>query len=207
MRPLENALNPLAAHPASRVEADSAAPQFHLQDLGRDTDGKLIEWPELEGYDEKHGINTARLSWVILSYTFPKLNQPKEQAILWTAALFHDLARREDFRAGDLVHAKRGAELLECILRNPTHGVELDAELREAACRLVANHNLDAEQLPTDPLAQCLWDADAYESCRIRPGSHDGLMYLKKRTHKDRLCTDWAKDRNNLKRYMNWRGW
>jgi hypothetical protein len=192
---------------ASSGQIDDAIPQIHLQDLGIDADGQKIVWPDLEGYDEKHGMNTAKLALVILSYTWPELNNDRNQAILWCAALLHDIGRQEDFRTPDTTAASRSAELANRILRNPVHGVELDGELREGACKLIANLDVESGEMPKDALAQALWDAEAYEYSRLRPNTYDGLKLVKKYTAPELLCTAWAKDRNNLKRYMDWRGW
>ena len=218
MRALDGNLNPLqgltnnddlasARHGmASSGQIDDAIPQIHLQDLGT-FEGKKIEWPELEGYDEKHGLNTAKLALVILSYTWPELNNDENQAILWCAALLHDLGRQEDFRSPDTVSADRSAKLADAILRNPVHGVELNGALREGVCKLIANLDPASDTLPQDALSQALWDAEAYEYSRLRPNSYDGLALVKKHTAPERLCTTWAKSRDNLKRYMSWRGW
>jgi len=182
-----------------QFDIDPAFPQIHLN---------FVPWPDnLEGYDVKHGLNTAKLALVILSHDFPAENTEQNMRALWCGALLHDLGRQKDFRVVDDGCAQRSALLAEQTLKNPQHGVEFDANLREVTCRLIADHDLANADLPIEPLAQALWDADAYEACRFRPGTHDGLKALKQFTAPDRLCTSWAKDRNNLKRYMNWRGW
>jgi hypothetical protein len=183
------------------VEVDSNIPQFHLQDLAPG-----VVWPE-EPFGVQHGMHTAKLALVILSHAYGEHDTEENQRVLWCAALFHDLGRQTDFRTEDPQHNQQSAMLANRVLRSPAHGVEFDAALHERVCKLIAQHALSDDTMPTDPLACALWDADAYESTRVMPGTHDGLTYMKKRTNPDRLCSGWAKDRENLKRYMQFKGW
>jgi hypothetical protein len=195
-------MQPLSWSPQQKhsVEVDDNIPQIHLQDLAPG-----VFWPE-EPYGVQHGMHTAKLALVILSQT-PKYDTPENQRALWCAALFHDLGRQADFRIDDPGHNQQSAVLTAKVLKNPAHGIHFEAALHERVCKLIAQHNLDESLMPTDPLAVALWDADAYESARVAPGTHDGLIYLKKRTNPERLITPWAKNRENLKRYMQFKGW
>jgi hypothetical protein len=179
------------------IEADANIPQIHLGE---------IEWPD-EPYGVQHAMHTAKLALVILSHAFQEHDTPENQRALWCAALFHDLGRQTDFRVPDPTHNQQSAVLAGRVLKNPMHGVEFEATLHERVCKLIAQHSLLDDNLPTDPLACSLWDADAYESTRIMPGTHEGLTYMKKLTNPERLCTPWAKNRDNLKRYMQFKGW
>lgn len=163
-------------------------------------DLKSIDFPAVENYGYDHGKNTARLALVILSHAFPELNNQREQSVLWTAALFHDVGRSTPFGVEDANHAAQSAAILDKFIRGQDAYCH-DVELRERACRLVARHH----EVPDEPLAKVLADADAYEACRVLPGTSEGLRYLKARTAT--LHTEWAKSKSNLKTYMGHRGW
>jgi hypothetical protein len=52
-----------------------------------------------------------------------------------------------------------------------------------------------------------LWDAEAYETARFAPGQPEGLKALKAATDFKRLTTEWARNKDHLIRYMEFRGW
>lgn len=167
------------------VGPDDDIPQYDLRE---------VPWaPDPYGYD--HGTNTARLSLVVLAREFPAENTAQNRAILWTAALFHDVARRAE---NDPEHALRSAEWLSAFLGGSAYHY---VSLREAACELVGRHH----QSPSGPLAVVLHDADALEGVRVSPGTPEGLRYMKARV--GTVITPWAKNKDHLKRYMAFRGW
>lgn len=167
------------------VGPDDDIPQYDLRE---------VPWPaDPYGYD--HATNTARLALVVLAREFPDADTKENRAVLWTAALFHDVARGAE---NDPEHALRSSEWLARFLSGTSYHY---VSLRDAACELVGRHH----QPPTDPLSVALHDADALEGCRVRPGTPEGHRYMKERLA--RLVTPWAKDKGNLKRYMAFRGW
>lgn len=156
-----------------------------------------LEW-ENDPYGYNHGTNVARLAVVILGYEFSDLNKDFERKVLWTAATFHDLARKEE---DDPEHAQRSAAKCEEYLRSTEFWS--DERFKDRVLKLIAAH--DGDSMDHDPLMKCLKDADALDACRVFPGMRIGLEYFKKRTAS--LFTGWAKDKNNQRRYMEYRGW
>lgn len=149
-------------------------------------------------YGYNHGTNVARLAVVILSYEFPELNKDFERKALWTAATFHDLVRQDE---DDSNHAQASARACEDYLRSTEFWS--DERFKERVLKLIAAHEDDS--MDHDPLMRCLKDADALDACRMHPGMRIGLEYFKKRTAN--LFTEWAKRKDNQKRYMEYRGW
>jgi hypothetical protein len=80
-------------------------------------------------------------------------------------------------------------------------------ELIDEVTWLIANHDLSAQTLPTDPRLQALWDADSYDAARFSPGTMEGLQIFRERTKADRLCTAWSKEANNKRAWLTHRGW
>lgn len=201
-------MRPLNIVPPSigrEIAPDENFPIFDITDLGAfDDDGRMtpIAFPDfLEHYGFKHGDQTAKLALVILSH-HPQHNTLANQRAVWTAAIFHDIGRS---RPGpDPTHPERGERILEHILRNRPD-LWADEHLRHEACRLVRFHSQRPES--HDVVAQALWDADCYEASRFSPGTPEGLRILKERTALTNLCSEWSKNRDHLRRYMEHRGW
>lgn len=200
-------MQPLAKAPMMQnsfeVEADQTFPQIDFTNLGLDDEGKPIEFPDLPYYGFDHGDKTAKLATVILSHQGPQHSKPEHLRAVWVAGYFHDLGRTQPWTKPDPYHAARSASLLERVLK--ATDLWADGLLRDTACRLVANHSTRPET--NDPLARALWDADCFEAARFEPGQREGLVKLKERTAKDVLCTDWARNHQRLKTYMEFRGW
>lgn len=158
-----------------------------------------IQWGEDPfGYD--HARQTSKLAVHIaegLGLT------GRDLKIVQAAGLFHDIAREGPWQQPDPGHALRCANVAEDLMRkDPEWWSQKD--LHQEICTLIAQHNLDGE-IPTDPRAQALWDADSYEAARFAPNTREGLEILKKRL--ERLSTQWAKLAEHQRRWRDNRGW
>ena len=159
---------------------------------------KIVWQADPFGYD--HARQTSRLAVHIAESLGLK---DAQISIVKAAGLFHDLDRRGPWQQNDPTHAMRSAIAAEEAMRNdPEWWTQRD--LHEQICRLIANHNLDSE-IPTDPAAQALWDADSYEAARFAPNTREGAAILKKRM--DRLTTGWARLPEHQRRWRDMRGW
>lgn len=121
------------------------------------------------------------------------------------AGLLHDVGRTLPWQQSDLGHQTRGADIAVRFLKSQPE-VYTDTKLISDVGWLIANHCLSGP-LPTDARLQALWDADAYDAARLAVGTPEGLRVFKARTDDSRLCTDWAKDKNNKKTWLAHRGW
>lgn len=160
-------------------------------------DFTTLEWGN-DPYGYNHGTNVARLAVVILGYAFPESNKDFEKRALWAAATFHDLRRLNE---DDANHAQASAVACEEYLK--TTEFWSDEKFKDRVLKLIAHH--EDNSMDNDPLMMCLKDADALDACRMHPNMRIGLDYFKARTAN--LFTEWAKNKDNQKRYMEYRGW
>lgn len=157
-----------------------------------------VPWPE-EPYGFQHAQETAALA-VHIAQTIGGIS-PTDLNALRFAGMFHDVCRARPWQEKDDGHSQRSADYLERFMQkrnDPT-------SLIERAVLLVARHDLSARELPRDPLAQALWDADSLEAARLSPGTPTGLRILRQRNA--RLCTAFARERDNQATWMRHRGW
>lgn len=153
----------------------------------------------LYGYDHCQEMST------LAHYIGEKLNlKPVELKQLKTAALMHDAGRETPWTVPDPYHARRSADLADKYLRAQTE-TWAGEEFRERVCWLIANHDLSARFLPAEPQLQALWDADSYDAARIGVGTLEGMKHFRDRTA--RLCTDWARNKENQRVWMRHRKW
>lgn len=174
-----------------------------------------IPWPEVEHYGAVHARETAELATQIyrrLPSHMIKTDNPhlakREDEVIKYAAMYHDIGRTQPWRKEDPHHARRSAEIAEGLLKNEPN-LDADPALREYLLaevpRIITAHDLSAPELPTDPRAVALWDADSLEACRFAPGTRVCLELMKKRY--ERLCSPWAKDRDLQSGWRKMRGW
>ena len=165
-------------------------------------DLRAIQWPpDPFGFD--HAKNTAQLC---LSFCAEYSISEKEERMLWTAAMFHDVGRKGHWAKEDPLHRIESARIAEEILaKDPDLWVE--TEMREGACKLIMDHTLNRKKEDvTNPLEKILWDAEIYESVRFAPGTHEGLLMVKERLAQG-LFSQWANNSKHLQRWMEYRGW
>lgn len=160
-----------------------------------------IPWPTDAHYGYSHGQEMSTLAHYIgegLGVSAADLKALK------LAGLLHDLGRQAPWGKSDPQHAARSADLAVSFLRSQNESWYRQ-ELIEQVGWLISNHALSSSDLPTDPRLQALWDADAYEAARVAPGTSEGLKAFRAAT--SRLCTAWAKDRENQRIWLRHRGW
>lgn len=185
-----------------RAERMFQAAQMNNQRVGDIAGASSLEnitWGEDPfGYD--HARQTSRLAVHIaegLGVT------GRDLQIVKAAGLFHDIVRQGPWQQPDPGHAMRCAVAAEEFMcKDPEWWSQKD--LHQDICKIIAQHNLEGE-MPTDPRAQALWDADSYEAARFAPNTREGLEILKKRL--DNLCTQWAKLAEHQRRWRDNRGW
>jgi hypothetical protein len=192
-------MNPLLAEKLiARAEANrqrtGTLPGLDLRD---------VAWSTVEHYGYPHGQEVSMLA----HYVGEQLGLNKETLErVKLAGLLHDLGRETPWQVADPNHRQRSADLAEKFLRSQSEVWHQQA-LIEETCWIIANHDLSAKELPTDPRLQALWDADSYDAARFSPGTVEGLKVFRERTKTDRLCTAWAKEANNKRVWLNHRGW
>lgn len=192
-------MNPLVAE---RLLAQAEANQQRSGTLPG-LDLRDITWSEVEHYGYPHGQEVSMLAHYIGQF----LGLP--QSVLERvklAGLLHDCGRETPWQVPDPNHRLRSAEMAERFLRSQSE-VWHKQDLIDEVAWLIANHDLSAETLPTDPRLQALWDADSYDAARFSPGTEEGLKVFRSRTKADRLCTAWAKERDNKRTWLRHRGW
>lgn len=160
-----------------------------------------IPWPA----DPLYGYNHCQEMSMLAHYIGEGLGvSVADLQAVKLAGLLHDLGRQAPWGQPDPVHAARSADLAVAWLRSQNESWYRQ-ELIEQVGWLISNHALTAKDLPVDPRLQALWDADAYEAARVAPGTPEGLKAF--RTATSRLCTAWAKDRENQRTWLRHRGW
>lgn len=128
----------------------------------------------------------------------------RDLRIVRYAGILHDLGRSQPWQRSDPDHGQLSARLAdEALRRDPQYGA--DSAFRDEVCRLIAGHNLSAADLPKDPKAMALWDADALDSARFSPNTRDGIVVFKERT--TRLCTVDARAEDVQLRWRKYRKW
>lgn len=195
-----NAKDPLRqALQQERLFQAAQANQQRVGDIAGATSLEKISWQaDPFGYD--HARHTSRLAVHIAEGLGLKT---RDIQIVKAAGLFHDLDRRGPWQQADSNHAMRSAIAAEEAMRNDPEWWS-QKELHEQICRLISQHNLDGD-LPIDPLAKALWDADSYEAARLAPNTREGAAILKQRM--ERLTTDWARIPEHQRRWRATRGW
>lgn len=194
---LQNALKEAAEHDHSMQQIQSATSErlavtneINLADVAFST---------IEHYGSNHALEVSQLAHVIGA----SLNLNAEQLrVVRAAAFFHDIGREKDWRSSDPEHNKRSAYIAERTLRSRKDG-HGDASFIEQVCHYVAHHAVG--QRFDDPVAQALHDADALDAARFAPGTTTGMMRLKSATGS--CLTAFGRDRDNIKRWMQHRGW
>jgi HD superfamily phosphodiesterase len=162
-----------------------------------------VPWSNTPHFGYDHGQETS----VLAHYIGESLGLSKSSLeIVKLAGLLHDIAREGDWHKPDPGHQMRSAEKAVAFLRSQSE-VWHQQELIENVARLIANLDLSSNEKPVDPHLQALWDADSYESARLAPGEAAGLKVFRQRTAADRLCTPWARDAENKKVWLRYRGW
>ncbi len=165
-------------------------------------DLSTVPWPQKEDepYGYYHGKWTAQLA-VHIAETLPDV-KPEDLRVLRTAALLHDIGRREDWRKPDPGHAQRSAALADELMKRTEWWAQ--SALRERVCRTIATHTLEGPP-PGDPILISLWDAECLESARLGPKTKAGASILAARTA--RVLTPWAKNPEHQRRWRDMRGW
>ncbi len=175
------------------INPNEGVPRFDLRE---------IKWPD-DPYGFDHGKNTAQLARTFCS-EFGISEQ--EERVLWAAAMFHDVGRKEHWTKEDPMHRIESARITELTLAKDPD-LWSDVELREGACKLILAHTLNREKESiSNPLEKILWDAEIYESVRFAPGTHEGLIMVKERLAQG-LFSRWANHSPHLKKWMEFRGW
>ncbi len=155
------------------------------------------------GYD--HSQETSQLSHYIGDWL--GLDTPALQAVK-TAALLHDIGRTLPWDSRGLPepgHHVHSANLAVTFLKSQNETWAKQGLIEEVGW-LIANHALTLEgELPRDKRLQALWDADSFEAARLGVGTSAGMKLF--RTRMARLCTDWAKEKQNQKKWLTHRGW
>ena len=165
-------------------------------------DLRAVNWPQ-DPFGFDHAKNTAQLC---LTFCAEFNISEKDERILWAAAMFHDLGRKEHWSKEEPMHRVTSAKLAEEILAKDPD-LWSDIELREGACKLIMDHTLNREKNEvTNVLEKILWDAEIYESVRFAPGTHEGLVLVKERLSQG-LFSQWANHSPHLKKWMEYRGW
>lgn len=172
----------------------------------------IEEWPEVDFYGPKHAQEVSELAVQVFHRIPREIDNQREYdydvvALKW-AGMLHDIGRTQPWRKPDPHHGQRSAEMAERLLRDDSRNFNddgLHAYVVKTTPWLIANHNLGAERLPTDPRLQALWDADSLEAARLGPGTRACLEEMKKRY--GRLCTPWAQMRETQQRWRRYRGW
>lgn len=165
-------------------------------------DLRAVKWPnDPFGFD--HAKNTAQLC---LTFAAEFEISQKDERILWTAAMFHDLGRKAHWTQEEPMHRIESARLAAEILTNDPD-LWADVALREGACKLIMDHTLNRKKEEvTNVLEKIMWDAEIYESVRFAPGTHEGLLLVKDRLSQG-LFSGWANHSPHLKKWMEYRGW
>jgi len=164
-------------------------------------DLRNVAWPTVDHYGYQHGNETSQLAWHIargLDVGGEDLEAVK------IAALLHDIGREQPWQAADPYHGRRSAELAGKLLRGSDE-FRSRHSIVEKVEELIGRHSLHTTQLPDDPRLRAMWDADSYESARFAPNTVEGLKLFQSRT--STLCTPWARERQNKKTWLHYRGW
>ncbi len=175
-----------------------------------------VVWPTDKLYGTEHHQRVAVLSTHIARREFPDLPQ-KEIDAIWCAALFHDLRRENGFGADDRSHRHASASYAREILKLPDSEVHGDETLIERACWLIANHGRwvddggigGSKQIKhtSDPALMCLIDADSMDIVRIAPKTPRGGALIAENLKAEMMLTQYAKQIENIRNWMNFRGW
>lgn len=161
-----------------------------------------IDWSPVPLYGYDHCDQMSQLA-VQIGMTLGL--KEAELKIVKTAGLMHDIGRSAPWQQADEGHQQRSAELAERTLRQSASWAMTD--FIGEVCKLIKENTLSSKTPPKNPLAQCLWDADALESARFAPGTTEGLKIWKERTDNTLLCTPFARDREVKQRWLRHRGW
>lgn len=161
-----------------------------------------IVYPDVPGYGAQHGKNTSQLA--VYCAQVNGIHDAREIEVLKAAALMHDVGRTRPVGEVDRDHARRSAEMADRFARSDPAGV-VQRALREAACRLIASHDLSRKDPPHDPLLRALWDADSLEAARHAPNTARGRALVVERYQ--RLLSPWARSATVQKRWLEKYGW
>jgi HD superfamily phosphodiesterase len=161
-----------------------------------------IVYPSVPGYGPEHGKHTSQLS--VYCAATEGLTNVTEVETLKAAGLLHDLGRATPAGTPDRDHALRSAERADRAIRSDPSGSGQGA-LREAVCRLIAQHSLDKKDPPQDPLARALWDADSLEAARHAPNTARGRAFVVERYA--RLLSPWARKKSVQVKWLKKYGW
>ena len=192
-------LNPLLAEKLmARAEANrqrtGTLPGLDLRD---------VPWSTVEHYGYPHSQEVSMLA----HYVGEQLGLNKDTLErVKLAGLLHDLGRETTWHVPDPLHRHRSADLAAKFLRSQSE-VWHQQDMIEEVCWLIANHDLSSTTLPIDHRLQALWDADSYDAARFSPGTPEGLKVFRERTNNERLCSEWAKQKDNKKVWLHHRGW
>lgn len=122
------------------------------------------------------------------------------------AGLLHDCARTQPWQIPEPGHQRASAELAVRTLRARIDGHGNSAQIDRVE-QLILAMDLSAVELPRDPAMQVLWDVDALESARLAPKTDEGQRVWRARTAADRLCTQFAKERERKLQMLRYHGW
>jgi len=161
-----------------------------------------IVYPSIAGYGPEHGKNTSQLS--VYCAAVEGLTDVTETETLKAAGLLHDLGRAMPAGENDRDCAARSAEKADKAIRSDPSGSGQRA-LREAVCRLIAQHSLDRKVPPQEPLARALWDADLLEEARHMPNTARGRTFVVEAYA--RLLSPWAQKKTVQHRWLKKYGW
>jgi len=192
-------MNPLVAEKMlARVEANQrrsgTLPGLDLRD---------VTWSEVEHYGYSHGQEVSMLAHYVGQWLGLSQNVLERVKL---AGLLHDVGRQTTWQVPDPNHNQRSADAAVRFLRSQGE-LWHQQDLIDEVAWLIANHDLSAKELPTDHRLQALWDADSYDAARLAPGTPEGLKVFRERTRAERLCTAWAKQRDNKQVWLKHRGW
>ncbi len=164
---------------------------------------KSIEWPTVEFYDYVHHRDTAWLAAHIAETMEPALSKEDIDSV-YLAGLLHDIARTAKFGDKDPSHHQRGAEMADKILRASQYWSQ--ERIISTTCRLIALHG--HIQLGTqEPKLTALQEAERLESCRYKIGAPEGIMQIKKSCHISEMKTDFGRNPETVRKWMNFKGW
>lgn len=164
---------------------------------GKELDLSDIPFSTVPAYGWEHAQHTMLLAAYIAQMV--GVTKSYEMDAVKMAGLLHDLGREMPWQQPDPNHNIRSADKATAYLQKkfaPT-------SLIERVQVLIAQHDLRKEELPRDPLAMALWDADALEGWRLAPGTGEGMRVMQQR----RFCTAFANDDSIKRHYARSRGW
>lgn len=206
---------------ADAIMQNVAVNQQRVGDIFGASDLSRIEWPTQDYYGWDHARDTSQLAVHIAQGMKHEGVTDQDIEIIKSAALFHDLGREEGWTHPAPGHRYKSAELARELMKGDAQAW-FRADLIDDVCRLIVEHvmpHVDGEgrlrdekgqtlstvEIPTDPRRRCLWDAEAFEGMRFKPGTYEGSVVLKARLA--HLATPWAKIPDHQRRWRERKGW